>query len=616
MAPDLEHEGQGTQQPGRARARGQAHKPTSAVPHQPRTSQPAQGRSGGASQSAQQRAPDWNPLAKISTHRSGGWKKDLDCYMGAYFRLNYQHEPASKWPELKAKFFAFLIDHHSEWKSIRNNDPLGYLPYMETQFERVTGYKLVGLGACTEWICAGSYYHWAIAQQEQLGRCPHLAGVPPPQGPMMPPPYPSVMAAASTQATVLDPPWGGGRRPRAESQPQKRDATTAGVQGAGGAGDSSTRSGRGESREPRTTRSSSQKRRRSQSRRRNSRPTVPFPLQDHEGRLRAIRTLYEEARDSRLASEMMALRGLREGHPELGAEELQRLINQVLLMIAEYHLTSASQGTHHVLPVLPEGAAWLMPPLEDYLPGSFDGCCDVRVMDRAQILHVATWLHCLDLRATYDTEIAASPRVEDYDIGPLLEYFLMPKLSDITLGEVASSVAQENRRDMEISLRDLHEERDLLRNEIELLSRARDNEQWRETKKTLKKWLDTSRRELHSNQERISRLEELLGLEQSQEPPTGQGHLDVIVEETTETTVVTADEAQSGATPPGGPTRDANAPERETEQDMETEGPGSPVTPNEDDLLTGAGAADVETGIASLHVNSPDRPGGDGDAAT
>ena len=209
-APDLEHEGQGTQRPGRARASGWAHKPAPAVPRQRRTSQPAQGRSGGASQSEQQRAPDWNPLAKLSTHRSGGWKKDLDCYMGAYFRLNYRQEPASKWPELKAKFFKFLIDHHSEWKSIRNNDPLGYLPYMEAQFERVTGYKLVGLGSCTEWIHAGTYYHWAIAQQGQLGRCPRLAGIPPPQGPMTPPPYPPVTAAASTQATVPDPPWGGG----------------------------------------------------------------------------------------------------------------------------------------------------------------------------------------------------------------------------------------------------------------------------------------------------------------------------------------------------------------------------------------------------------------------
>ena len=145
--------------------------------------------------------------------------------MGAYFRLNYRHESTSKWPALKAKFFEFLIDHHS----------LGYLPYMEAQFERVTGYKLVGLGACTEWIRAGTYYHWVIAQRGELGRCPRLAGTPPPEGPMMPPPFPPVTAAASpatatpaapaappvpaappatavtsTQATAPKPPQGGG----------------------------------------------------------------------------------------------------------------------------------------------------------------------------------------------------------------------------------------------------------------------------------------------------------------------------------------------------------------------------------------------------------------------
>ena len=192
----------------------------------------------------------------------------------------------------------------------------------------------------------------------------------------------------------------------------------------------------------------------------------------------------------------------------------------------------------------------------------------------------------------------------------------MPKLLSITFVEVASRVAQENRRDMEVPLRELREERDFLKNEISLLDGARDSEQRGETKKRLKKRLDTSRRKLQSTQERISRLEELLGEGQPQEPPVGQGSLDVIVEEVTETPVVTADEAEAGATPSGGPTQDANIPVRETEQAMETESPGSPITPNEDDLLTGAGAADVETGIASLHVDSPNRPGGDGEAAT
>ena len=66
-------------------------------------------------------------------------------------------------------------------------------------------------------------------------------------------PYPPVMAAmpvmavASTQAIVPNPRQGGGGRPRTQSQPRKRDATTTGVQGAaqdtGGAGDSSGQRG-------------------------------------------------------------------------------------------------------------------------------------------------------------------------------------------------------------------------------------------------------------------------------------------------------------------------------------------------------------------------------------
>ena len=302
----------------------------------------------------------------------------------------------------------------------------------------------------------------------------------------------------------------------------------------------------------------------------------------------------------------------------MGADELQRLNNQVLLMIVEYHLTSTSQGTHSIPPVLPEGAARLMPPVDEYLPGSFEGCRDVRVMDRAQILRIATWLHRLDLAATYGMEIATLPQVEDYDFGPLLEYFLMPRLSTVTLQEVAARVAQENRRDLEASLRDLHDERDSLQNGIELLTAALENEQQRERKKTIKKQLDSWRRELRSNLRHISRLEGLLGLEQPQQPPTAQGPLDVIVEETTETTVMTDEESESKATPQGGPTDEATSPVRETEQDMETGGEGgnSPVTPNEDDLLTGAGTADVETGIASLHVDSPAKPRGNDDAAT
>ena len=284
-------------------------------------------------------------------------------------------------------------------------------------------------------------------------------------------------------------------------------------------------------------------------------------------------------------------------------------------MIAEYHLTSACQGSNSIPPVLPEGAAQLMPRLDEYLPGgTFKGCRDVRVTGQAQILCVACWLHRIDLSATYSAEVAASPRVQDYDIGPLLEYFLMPKLTDITLEEVALRVAEENRRDVEVSLRDLHEERETLQSGIKLLTDTWQQELGRERWKAVKKQLDAQRKELRTIQKCISRLEELLGLEH----PQAQESLDVIVEETTETAVMAEEETESQAAPTGGPTDDATAPVRETEQDMETEGDGgdSPVTPNEDDLLMGASAAEVETGIASLHVDSPAEPRGDDDAAT
>ena len=161
------------------------------APHPPQTSTSGRSQSGQSSQ-----ALGWNPLINLGKHKSGSWKKDLDCYMGAYFRLNYPDAPNSKWPELKAKFYDFLVQHHQEWKTIRENDPLEYLPYMEAQFERVTGLKLVGLGAYIGWIKTGSYYHWVVDQQEQVGQCPDLAGVDPPRGPMDPPLYPSVTPAA------------------------------------------------------------------------------------------------------------------------------------------------------------------------------------------------------------------------------------------------------------------------------------------------------------------------------------------------------------------------------------------------------------------------------------
>ena len=79
-------------------------------------------------------------------------------------------------------------------------------------------------------------------------------------------------------------------------------------------------------------------------------------------------------------------------------------------------------------------------------------------------------------------------------------------------------------------------------------------------------------------------------------PP--QRSLNVIVESETVEIVERGDAQSEGATWEST----ANPPEAEEEQPMETNPPASPVSPTEDDLLTGAStaAAGVETELASL----------------
>ena len=68
----------------------------------------------------------------------------------------------------------------------------------------------------------------------------------------------------------------------------------------------------------------------------------------------------------------------------------------------------------------------------------------MRVTDQANILHVTTWLHHPDLATTYGRAIFISPEAEQYDMGPLLEYFLLPRTSGLTFQEITGRVSLEN----------------------------------------------------------------------------------------------------------------------------------------------------------------------------
>ena len=99
--------------------------------------------------------------------------------MGAYFRFNYPNMLEGKWPELKQRFFEYLLQHE-EWRALKESNPLDYMPYMASHFQKLTGLRVTGLEAYTGWIKPGSYFHWMVAQKGQLSLCRHLASHDPP----------------------------------------------------------------------------------------------------------------------------------------------------------------------------------------------------------------------------------------------------------------------------------------------------------------------------------------------------------------------------------------------------------------------------------------------------
>ena len=122
----------------------------------------------------------------------------------------------------------------------------------------------------------------------------------------------------------------------------------------------------------------------SQSRRQEAGPALPFPLQDAEGRLTSIMRLYEHAGEQPPPRDGVAGEAIRHLHPHILPRDTRHLGNQVVCMIAEYHLTSSARVSSTLSPVLPEAAKPLLPALKTYMPNiSFEGTWDVRVLDRA-----------------------------------------------------------------------------------------------------------------------------------------------------------------------------------------------------------------------------------------
>ena len=353
----------------------------------------------------------------------------------------------------------------------------------------------------------------------------------------------------------------------------------------------------------------------SQSRRQEDRQTLPFPLQDNEGRHALAQQLYQHAGEQPQAHHNVATLGITHLHPEVQPHEARSLGSQVLCMIAEYHLTGSAQGSLSLSPVLPEVARDLLPPIEDYIAGgTFQGMRDMRVVERAKTLRIATWLHHLDMSAEGDVTASQSLEVTRHGKGPLLELLLAPMMSSLMFTEVVECVLNENWCSVELSLDDLQGRCAQLRGELDNLIKARRSENIKPSQKKIKKEIDLRQKDLESLRFAISEHESSLRRAQDQQEQTtisdddssDHGARDAAEAEMAVVPVV--DDAPSGS----ATTQSSDPPPVKGQTDFmgvddedEDPPPASPVSPREDDLLNGSGATWVEGEIANLTVSSP-----------
>ena len=126
-----------------------------------------------------------DPMDYLMEFTPSGWRRDLIHMVGCFYANQIAPLNSREWDNDWDAFMRIMDDcKDSEWLDIKEPNPLDYMPYMARCFQGTTGHHLQGLGQHTRWIRARSYYHWKVAELDQLRRCPHLQGLLVPPGPM------------------------------------------------------------------------------------------------------------------------------------------------------------------------------------------------------------------------------------------------------------------------------------------------------------------------------------------------------------------------------------------------------------------------------------------------
>ena len=342
-----------------------------------------------------------------------------------------------EWDNDWDKFIRAMDEHKgSKWLDIKELAPLRYMPYVARCFQETTGHHLQGLGLHTRWIRARSYYHWKVAELNQLQHCYHLRGLPVPLGPME---HPSELQQSQ--------------------RPNKPGATAPGTSGCGGAGGRMTSGSLGEPSSMeggagdgsswfeqithKEARQGACKRKRTNTD--QQAPGHPFPLGPEEARKEAMGAIYEHVVGQEPPQKNLASRAISTYYPNFSPAAVKTVAGQVLCMIAKYHLACATRGSTTTSPILPKAVEQYLPSLVDYAHPGGTGLTDVWVHDhKASSLRVAVWLHRMDMSLSWEKEASESLVQSRHIRGLLLSYLLAPGTGNLHFEEVVSRVLQEN----------------------------------------------------------------------------------------------------------------------------------------------------------------------------
>ena len=203
-----------------------------------------------------------------------------------------------------------------------------------------------------------------------------------------------------------------------------------------------------------------------------------------------------------------------------------------------------------------------------------------------------------------------------HSLGPLLESFLGQTTSNLSFQEVVNRVLHKNWHDAQHRLDDLRACHAQICQELDELTQAH-REAERSSQKRIKKEINMRRKDLESLKECISQHESHFEQDTPEDDILDSDDLLSQGAEAEMATAPGADDApsESAMTPASNsPPTEGHA--MEVDKGSVISPPASPVSPEDDNLLTGSDAVGVEAGLAHLTVSSPSGPDGEGEEAS